>query len=79
MLAVAGAPGSACALLTPAIKGKLKELEPGQVLLVRTDDPAAHLDVAAWCSLTGNPLLGMREQGGVFSFFIKKQEVRGNG
>jgi len=60
--------------LTPAIKANLKALEPGQVLLVRVDDASATLDVEAWCGLTGNALLARREQGGVFSFFIKKRD-----
>jgi len=47
---------------------------PGQVLLVRTDDPTAPLDVAAWCSLTGHAWQATREQNGVFSFFIRKQD-----
>jgi TusA-related sulfurtransferase len=33
--------GTTCALLTPAIKAKLRELGTGQVLEVRVDDPAA--------------------------------------
>lgn len=66
---------SACAILTPAIRSRLRELEPGQILLVRTDDPAAPLDVAAWSRLTGNTLQATREEAGVFSFFIKKQDT----
>lgn len=83
MLHTAETSGAVCALLTPAIKAKLKELESGQVLLVRVDDPSAYLDVQAWCDLTGNPLQASLEQDGVFSFFIekqnKKQEVQRNG
>ena len=83
MLDTAETSGAVCALLTPAIKVKLRNLEPGQVLLIRVDDPSAYLDVQAWCSLTGNTLEATREQGGIFSFFIKKQdkkqEVQNNG
>ena len=66
--------GAACAILTPAIRGSLREMVPGQVLLVRTDDPTAPLDVAAWCSLTGHAWQATPEQNGVFSFFIRKQD-----
>ena len=31
--------GSTCAVLTPAVRARLRELEPGQVLEVRVDDP----------------------------------------
>jgi tRNA 2-thiouridine synthesizing protein A len=83
LLRTAETSGSICALLTPAIKAKMRELEPGQVLQVRVDDPSACLDVQAWCRLTGNSLQAASEQNGVFSFFIekqdKRQEVQGNG
>jgi tRNA 2-thiouridine synthesizing protein A len=70
-------PGSACAVLTPAIKAKLMELEPGQILLVRVDDPSARLDVPAWCSLTGNVLQAKTEEdNGILDFFIRKESKR---
>lgn len=63
---------SACAVLTPAIRSRLRELEAGQVLLVRTDDPTSRLDVSAWCDLTGNVLQATHKHGGIFNFFIEK-------
>ena len=41
--------GSTCALLTPAIRARLREMAPGQVLEVRVDDPAAR-DFAAFAA-----------------------------
>ena len=74
MLESGDRPGSACAILTPAIKAKLAELEPGQILLVRVDDPSSRLDVPAWCSLTGNVLQAKAEEdNGVLDFFIRKE------
>src|SRR6476469_6053299 len=46
--------GFTCATLTPTIKSRLKELEGGQVLEVRVDDPSARLDVPAWSRMSGN-------------------------
>jgi len=51
------APGMACVDLTPLIAKTMRDLEPGEVLAVRTDDPAARVGVPAWCRLTGNPLV----------------------
>ena len=69
--------GSACAVLTPAIKARLKELELGQILLVRVDDPSARLDVPAWCRLTGNVLQAQLEaDNGVLEFYIRKEISR---
>jgi TusA-related sulfurtransferase len=50
------APGSSCADLTPLIRARIRELVSGQLLEVRTDDPAARAGVPAWSRLTGNPL-----------------------
>ena len=35
----------------------MRDLQPGEVLEVRTDDPAARVGVPAWCRLTGNRLV----------------------
>ena len=59
MLRTADASGTTCAVLTPAIKARLRELEDGQVLEVRVDDPSAHEDIAAWCRLAGHELLAV--------------------
>ncbi|TMI93745.1 MAG: methyltransferase domain-containing protein [Bacteroidetes bacterium] len=50
-------PGLACANLTPAIKHAMKDLQPGQVLEVISDDFSSREGVPAWCRLTGNKLL----------------------
>ena len=55
--AVFEAPGLACATLTPQIRERIRELESGQVLEVRTDDPAAREGVPAWSRLTGHGLI----------------------
>lgn len=57
--ALLDAPGEGCATLTPMIRNRIRELASGAVLAVRTDDPAAHEGVPAWCRLTGNELLAV--------------------
>ena len=70
----AGESGSTCALLTPAIKAKLREMQSGQVLEVRVDDPTARGDIEAWCRLSGNLLLQMNEEvGQELRFFVRKK------
>lgn len=49
--------GLSCGLIEPAIKARIKELESGQVLEVRSDEPAAREGVPSWSRLTGNELL----------------------
>ncbi len=66
--------GSACALLTPAIRARLREMAPGQVLEVRVNDPTARLDIEAWCQLSGNSLLAMTEEAPhVLRCFVRKK------
>jgi TusA-related sulfurtransferase len=57
--------GSTCAVLTPAIRQKLRGMRSGQVLEVRVDDPSAKGDVEAWCRLSGNALLRVIETEGM--------------
>ncbi len=66
--------GSTCAILTPAIKAKLGELNSGQVLEVRVDDSSAREDITAWCRLSGNELLAMMYEGHrELRFFLRKK------
>ncbi len=66
--------GAACALLTPAIKARLREMAPGQVLEVRVNDPTARPDIEAWCQLSGNPLLAITEEApNILRFFVRKK------
>ena len=63
--AVLNADGATCATLTPLIRARMRELESGSVLEVRTDDPAAREGVSAWSRLTGNELLATVEDDAV--------------
>src|SRR5580765_419731 len=56
LLGIGDVLGTAWPTITSAIKARLQQLQPGQVLSVKLDDPLARLDVPAWCALTGNVL-----------------------
>lgn len=73
------APGLACVDLTPLIAKTMRDLQPGEVLEVHTDDPAARAGVPAWCRLTGNRLVQTRadhDQPTQTTFHIAKKESR---
>lgn len=61
--AVLDAPREGCATLTPLVRARIRELESGQILDVRTDDPTAHENLQAWCRLTGHTLAAVRDIG----------------
>jgi tRNA 2-thiouridine synthesizing protein A len=65
--------GAGCADLTPLIRGRLRELQSGQVLEVVSADPAAHEGIPAWSRLTGNELLAAISDGDRLRFFIRKK------
>jgi TusA-related sulfurtransferase len=53
--------GETCADLTPLIRARMRGLDSGGVLEVRTDDPSARVDIPAWSRLTGNELITVIE------------------
>ncbi|RMH88396.1 MAG: sulfurtransferase TusA family protein [Calditrichaeota bacterium] len=50
----------------------LAPLRKGEVLELLSDDPAAHLDIAAWSRLTGYKLLDIYAREDFTRFFIQK-------
>lgn len=46
-----------CGELVLELRLRLKEMSPGQVLLLQAHDPGAPEDIPAWCRLTGHALL----------------------
>ena len=65
--------GDGCATLTPRLRGHMRRLESGQILELRSDDPAALEGIPAWCRLTGNELLATGREGDVLRFCIRKK------
>jgi tRNA 2-thiouridine synthesizing protein A len=65
------AQGQMCPMPIVMLAKKMKELKSGQVLELIADDIGAKEDVPAWCSRTGNPLVGMEQDGKLFRFYIR--------
>jgi len=66
--------GPTCALLTPAIKAKLRDMTSGQVLEVRVDDPTAKEDILSWSRLSGNEVLDIfAEESRYLRFYLRKK------
>ncbi len=58
----------------PIVKAaeKIKELKPGQVLVVVADDKGIKQDMPAWCQATGHEYLGVEEKGGEIRVYVRK-------
>jgi tRNA 2-thiouridine synthesizing protein A len=62
-----------CGDLTPLIRGRMRELQSGQILEVISEEPAAHEGIPAWSRLTGNELIGTVRETSRSRFFIRKK------
>ncbi len=68
------ASGLACINLTPEIKKAMKEMQGAQIIEVYNDDPASRLGIPAWCRLTGNKLVEIKEiNSNETLFYIQKK------
>lgn len=61
-----------CGQLAMEIMLGMRTLTPGQTLQVIAYDPAAAVDIAAWCRMTGNTLLQPHLEAPQHHFFIQK-------
>lgn len=66
------AKGQACPMPVLMLAKAFKNLGPGQILRISATDPGSKADIAAWAEKTGNTLLDMVEDSGVFTFYLKK-------
>jgi tRNA 2-thiouridine synthesizing protein A len=66
------ASGLNCPLPILRAKKTLADMESGQVLHIIATDPGSVKDFEAFAKQTGNELLSSGEEGGKFTFLIKK-------
>ncbi len=64
--------GMACPMPILKTKKAIDAMKVGQVLKMTATDPGSVPDVKAWSQRTGHELLNHEEQGGTFTFYIKK-------
>lgn len=60
----------ACGELVLELLTRMRALRPGAVLRLTATDPAARIDIAAWCRVTKNPLVAKSPP----VFFIQRKE-----
>lgn len=69
---VLDAKGLNCPLPILKAKKALKPMAGGQTLEVLSTDPGSVADFAAFCRTTGNELVEQKEDGGVYTYLIRK-------
>jgi tRNA 2-thiouridine synthesizing protein A len=65
--------GLSCPLPVLKANRALRGLQPGERLRVLATDRAAVADFQAFCRETGHALVAWSEEGGVFSFLIRRR------
>jgi TusA-related sulfurtransferase len=66
------AKGQTCPMPVVMLAKAFKDLAAGQILSMSATDPGSRADVSAWANKTGNRLLEMVEENGIFTFYLKK-------
>lgn len=66
------AKGLNCPLPILKAKKALKDLATGEMLRILATDPGAVADFQAFCRTTGNELVEFKQDGGAYSFLIKR-------
>ena len=51
---------------------KIRDMGPGQVIEVLSDDDGIEEDIPVWCARTGNVLLALTHEGDVYRALIRK-------
>jgi len=47
-------------------------MRPGELLAMLSDDPASDADMRSWCQITGNALVEVSREDGVYRFVVRK-------
>jgi len=64
--------GLACPMPIFKTTNKIKEMKPGQILEVQSDDDGIEKDMPAWCKMTGNEYLGLIKDKGEYHVYVRK-------
>ena len=67
--------GLLCPLPVLKARKRLQSLNPGQVLCLLADDPAAVIDVPHFCQEAGHDFVGQEDLGQARRYFIRKGQA----
>lgn len=66
--------GLACPMPIVKISQEIKKVAIGDVLEVHTSDPGSIADFPAWAKTTGQTVLDIKQEPGLFRIFVKRQK-----
>ncbi|MGD1884202.1 MAG: sulfurtransferase TusA family protein [Paracoccaceae bacterium] len=65
--------GLLCPLPVLKTRKRLQDLQSGDCLTVRADDPAAIVDIPHFCQETGHELVSSEDEGAIQIYVIRKR------
>jgi tRNA 2-thiouridine synthesizing protein A len=65
--------GLLCPMPIIKVSKEVKAMQIGQVLKMVATDPGSMPDMEAWAKQTGNELLDARQDGKIFTFYVKRK------
>jgi tRNA 2-thiouridine synthesizing protein A len=65
--------GLACPMPIYKTAIRIRELKPGLVLEVKSDDDGIEKDMPAWCKATGNEYLGLVKDNEEYRVFVRRK------
>lgn len=64
--------GKCCPMPIVETGKAIKALAPGEILEIIATDKGTQKDIPSWCERTGQTLLSMTEENGVFHYHVRK-------
>ena len=64
--------GKACPVPVIELAKAVANMAAGEVIVVRSDDPGAKVDIPVWCRMKGQELLSADEVGAELHFTVRK-------
>lgn len=64
--------GKCCPMPIVETGKAMKGLAPGEILEIIATDKGTQKDIPSWCERTGQTLLSMTEENGVFHYHVRK-------
>ena len=52
----------------------IKQIDPGAIVEVISDDPAIEFDLPAWCQGQGHTIESERREGDVYHYFVRRKD-----
>jgi len=64
--------GLLCPIPVVKLSNAVKNIEVGEIIAATATDAGVMMDIPAWCKSTGNDLIGIDKENGIFRFVVRR-------